>query len=250
MNNISSLGWYNHGHSALVLHNYNKLTIRGPFLVPFHLVLNLAPKIQSTPSPHLGQGLAFRFASYRLGSDPSLAHNYDKCAHRGLPTYRNYKTIVGVSMYISTANDNCLSCVSLLSNRLHTIKQVLHSALLAPLFSTALAQLLPSSLQTLDSDPCHHPSLCILCTILPRMPLAAVPCPTSSFAFLNTDYIVARGFVELPTQGLVSGSHVISSPFLMLQPKWKVYVVIVPSSSVVPEILQTMHDAIHLSTSY
>jgi len=45
-----------------------------------------------------------------------------------------------------------------------------------------------------------------------------VPYPASSFAFPNIDFVIARGFVEIPTQGLVSGSHVISSPFPTLDP--------------------------------
>ena len=32
---MSLLGLYNHGHSALVLHNCNKLVVYDPFLVPF-----------------------------------------------------------------------------------------------------------------------------------------------------------------------------------------------------------------------
>ena len=167
----------------------------------------------------------FWSASYRLGSNPSLARNYGKCAHRSLLPCRNYKIIVRVSVYISAANDNFLSCVSLLSDRSHTIKWVSHSALLAPPVSAALALLLPSSSRTLDSDPCHGPGLFILCTILPRVTLSMVPYPTSCFAFPNTDSVVAHGFAELPTEGLVSGSHATSLPFPMLWPGWKVFVV-------------------------
>lgn len=66
----------------------------------------------------------------------------------------------------------------------------------------------------------------------------------------NIDSVVTCGFVELPTQGLVLGSHVISLPFPMLRLGWKVSVVTTLSSSAVSEMLGTIRDAIHLSTSY
>jgi len=161
----------------------------------------------------------FRSASYSQGSDPSLAHNYDKCAHRGLPTEKNYKTIVVVSVYTFATNENYPSCVSLLSDKSRTIKQVSHLTLPVPLVSMALALLLPSSSRTLDTDPCHGPGLSILCTILPHAPLAMVAYTASNFAFPNIDSVVVHGFVKLPAQGLEWGSHVISSPFPMLQPR-------------------------------
>lgn len=77
-----------------------------------------------------------------------------------------------------------------------------------------------------------------------------VPYLTSNFAFLNTGSVVARGFVELPIWGLVSGSHVISLSFPMLRPRWKVSVMTVPSSSTMPEMLQTMRHDVHMSMSY
>lgn len=196
---ISSLGWYNHRHSALVLHNCNILTVCGPFLVPFLLVLDLALEIQCVASPQLGRGLTFLSASYRPRSNPSFTCRCDKCARRGLPTYRNYKTTTGESVYTFATNENYPFFVFLLFDRSHTIMRVLHSALPMPLVSMELATRLPSSLRTLDSDPCHGHSLFILGTILHHAPLAATPYLASNFAFPGIDSVVAHGFVELPT---------------------------------------------------
>lgn len=213
------MGWYNRGNSALVLHNYNKLTILSRFLVPFLLVLDLILEIRYAPSPQLGRGLAFLSTFYRLGSDPSLTHSYDKCSRHGLPTYRSYKTATGESVYTFATNNNHTSCVFLMADKSHTITRASHSALPVPLVSMALAPLLPSSSQALGSDPCHGPGLYILCTILPRMPLATVLYPDSNFAFPSIDSIDTCGFVELPTQGLISGSHATSSPSPMIWPR-------------------------------
>ena len=136
------------------------------------------------------------------------------------------------------------------SDRSSTITRVPHSTLPMPLVSMALAPLLPSSSRTLDNDPCHGPGLCILCTILPHVPLAVVPYPASKFAFPGIDFVVTCGFVELPTEGLVLGSHATSSPFPMLCPGWKVSIVTVPSSSVVSKMPQTMHDVVQPLASY
>ena len=106
-------------------------------------------------------------------------------------------------MYTSTTNENYPSCVSLLSDRSHTIEQVLRSTLPMPSVSTTLAFLLPSSLQTLDNDLCRGPGLCILCTILPCAPLAEVPYPVSNSAFLDIDFVAARGSIGIPISGLI-----------------------------------------------
>lgn len=68
---------------------------------------------------------------------------------------------------------------------------------------TTLALLLPSSSRTLDSGPYCALGLFILCTILPRAPPTEVSCHVSNFAFSDTDSTIARGFVGLPTQGLI-----------------------------------------------
>lgn len=102
-------------------------------------------------------------------------------------------------MYTSTTNDNYLFCVSLISNRSCTIKQASPSALAVPLVPMASALLLPSSLRTLDNDIFHGPSLFILCTILPHMPLATVLYLASNFAFPDIDFVIVHGFVGLPT---------------------------------------------------
>ena len=127
---------------------------------------------------------------------------------------------------------------------------VLHSALPVPLVSMALAPLLPSISRILDRGPCHGPSLCILCTTLPSAPLAAMPCHASSSALPSRDSIVACGFVELPTQDLVSGSHATSSPSPTLRPRLKASIVTVSSSSAMSGMPQTMCDVVHLLVSY
>lgn len=107
-NMMSSSDLYNHGHKFLALHNCNKLVVHNPFLVPFLLDLIRAPKIQHMPFLHLGQGLAFRSVPCRQESDPSLVRSFCRCVHHGLPTYRNYKTIVRTSTYTSAIDDNYL----------------------------------------------------------------------------------------------------------------------------------------------
>lgn len=82
------------------------------------------------------------------------------------------------------------------------------------------------------------------------MPLATLPYPTSRFSFPNTFFVLACGFVELPTPSLISRSHVISFPFPPLPYGWKVFVVTALSSSAVPKLLQTIHDVVHMSMSY
>lgn len=103
---MSSLGLYNRGHSALALYNYNRLIVYNPFLVPFHLDLDRAPEIQRAPFLHLGRGIAFQSVPYRQEPDPSLVCSFCRCIHHGLPTFRNYKTIVGSSVYTSAIDDN------------------------------------------------------------------------------------------------------------------------------------------------
>lgn len=139
MNKMFLSCWYNCRHSAQVLCNCNKLTVYGPFPVPFLLILNISPKIQSAPPPQLGWGLMFLPASYRLRSDPSLTRNYNKFSRRGPLTRKNYKTTAKESVYTSATNDNYPSCVFLLSDRSCTIAWVSHLVLPVPLVSTALA---------------------------------------------------------------------------------------------------------------
>jgi len=62
------------------------------------------------------------------------------------------------------------------------------------------------------------------------------PYPTSKSASLSTDFVVACGFVGLPTSDLVSVFHATSSPFPMLQPGLKASAVTTPSSGVVSKM--------------
>ena len=167
MNKIFFLGWYNHRHSALVLHNCNKLTIHGPLLAPFLLVLDLTLEIPRAPSLPLGRGLVFLSASNRLGSDPSFIRSCEKYARRGLLTCKNYKTTVGEPTYTSAENDNYPSCVFLLSGRSRTIIWVSHLALLVPLVEMALVPALLSSLRISNNDPYRGPDLYTLRTTPP-----------------------------------------------------------------------------------
>ena len=106
--------------------------------------------------------------------------------------------------------DNYPLCAFPLSDRSRTIVHVPHSALTMPLVSTALAPLLSSSSQIPDSDPCRGPGLCILCTTLPCMPLAAVPYPTSSSALPGRDSVAAHGSIEPLAPDPVSVFHATS----------------------------------------
>lgn len=250
MNKIFSLGWYNHECSALVPRNCNGLTVHGPFIAPFLLVLDIGPETQRTPSLQLDRGLTFLSAFYMAGSAPSLTRSCDKYAHCGPPIYRNYKTAAVESVYTSTTDDNCRSCVFLLSDRSHTITWVSYSALPVLLVLVASVPLLPSSSQIPDSGPCRVPGLCILCTTLPRVPLAVVPYSASSSAFPSIDFVIARGFFGLPTPNPVSVFYAISSPFPTLLPGLKASVVTTSSSGVASKTPQTMHGAAHPLASY
>jgi len=82
------------------------------------------------------------------------------------------------------------------------------------------------------------------------MTLAIVPYLASNSTFIGIDFVVSRGFVKLPTQGLVSRSHATSFPFPTLWLGWKVSVVTMPSSSVVSGKPQIMHNVGHMLASY
>ena len=136
---------YNHGHSALALHNCNKLVVRDPFLVPFRLDLDRVLEIQRAPSLYLGQVLTFQSVPCRQESDPSLVCSFSRCVHHGLPTYKNYKTISRMSVYTSAIYDNYPLCVFLLFDRSHIIMQT--PCLVLPMLQvlTTLTLLLPSN---------------------------------------------------------------------------------------------------------
>lgn len=250
MNKIFSLGWYNHERSALVLRNHNKLIVCGPFLVPSLLIPNLGPKIQCTPSTRPGQGLVFLSAFYRLESTPSSTCSCDKYACRVPPTYKNYKTATAESVYTFAIDDNCSLCVFLQSDISRTTVRVSYLALHGAMVSMVLAPLLPSNSRILDNDPCHGPSLCILCTTLPRVPPAMVPYPASSSAFPGRDFVVVRGSVELLASDPISVFHATSSPFPMLQLELKASVVTTSSSGGASKTPQTTLGATHLLASY
>jgi len=79
--------------------------------------------------------------------------------------------------------------------------------------------------------------------------LVGVPFLASSFAFLSTGFVAARGFVEPPTMDPVLGFHATSLLSLVLQLGLSSFAVIVSSSDVVSKTPQTMRNAMHLSTS-
>ena len=63
-----SLDSYNRGHNALALHNCNKLAVRDPFLVPFHLDLVHTLEFQCAHPSILIEGSHFGLNS--VGSSP------------------------------------------------------------------------------------------------------------------------------------------------------------------------------------
>lgn len=138
----------NRGHNALALCNCIKLFVCDPFLVPFCLDLNLDHTLETQlmPSLYLGRGIAFQSAPCRQESGRSLVHSVGRCVHHSLPTYRNYRTIVGMPAYTSVTDDNYPWCVFILSNRSRTIMQTPRFALPMPQVLLASAILLPNSL--------------------------------------------------------------------------------------------------------
>lgn len=60
-----SLDLYSRDHNTLALHNCNRSDVRDLFLVPFHLDLVHAPKIQCAPSLNFDRGPVFQSELYR-----------------------------------------------------------------------------------------------------------------------------------------------------------------------------------------
>jgi len=81
------------------------------------------------------------------------------------------------------------------------------------------------------------------------MPPVGAPFIASSFACLNTDFVVSRGFAELLTPDPILEFHATSLLFLMLRLGLRSFVAIASSSDVVSKMPQTMHSVVHLSAS-
>jgi len=155
--------------------------------------------IHHMPSLQLDWNLAFQSAFDRLGSYPSLAHSLDTFAYRDPLIYRSYSIVAAVSGYTSTTGDSCPLHAFLLPNKSHTRVLVPHLALLVPPGSMASVTLLPNSSRIQGSEPFRDPGLCIWYTTLLHAPLVRVPFPASNFASLSIGFVVAHGFVVLPT---------------------------------------------------
>ena len=154
------------------------------------------------------------------------------------------------SSWILVVDDNYLYYSFLPPDRSHTRSRVPHLALPVPLVSMALVPLLPSSSRILDSDPFRGPGLFILCTILLRVPLAAMPYPASNCASPSIDFGVVRGFVGLLIPDPLSVFHATSLQFPMLRPGLKSTFVTAPSSGVLSNMPQTTSGAAHPLASY
>ena len=120
---------------------------------------------------------------------------------------------------------------------------------LVPLVLMASALLPLGSSRRLDNVPCHAPSLYILCTIPPHTLLGELSCLISKYAFPDTNFSVARGFVGLPGQDHVSWSRVVSLQSPKLRPGWISFVVTTSSLNAMLVTLQTMRGVAHLSRS-
>lgn len=122
-------------------------------------------------------------------------------------------------------------------------------ALLVPLFAMVLVPPLFHSLQRPDSDIYHDPGFYTLYTTHLLGILGGVPVVVLTFAFLNTGFVFARGFVELPTPYPILECHATSLLSLILQPGLRSFAVTEPSSDVALMMPQTMHCATHLTMS-
>ena len=176
----------------------------------------------------------------------SLSHNFDTFAHRVPPIDRSYNTTVAGSGYTFVVGGRYLLRVSHPPNKSRTRVQVSHLALPLPPALMALAPLPPNSLQIQDSDPYRGPGSYILYTTLLLTPLTGVPYPSSNSASIGIVFVVAHGFVGLPTQDIVLAFHATSSLSLMLQPGSRYFVVTTLSLGAVSGMPQTMRGVVHM----
>lgn len=110
--------------------------------------------------------------------------------------------------------------------------------------------LLPSSSRRLDNGPYHVPDLCILCTIRSHTTLGEISCLVSRFSSPDTSFSIARGFVGLPSQDLVLGSHAVSLQSPKLRLGWITSAATMSSLDAASVTLNTVHGATHLSKSF
>lgn len=122
-------------------------------------------------------------------------------------------------------------------------------ALLVPLVAMVLFPPLSQSSQRPDNDHYRDPRFYTLYTTIPPILLSRVPFLVLNYQFLNTSFVYARGFVELPILDPILEFQETSLLYLILQPGLRYFVVRVSSSDVVLRISQTMHNVMHLIAS-